>query len=464
MADILLINPPMYDTIKLGKIDSEPHWSPPLGIAYVASVLAQHGYNVKALDLYYVDFETAKEQIRRELGRIVGVACFSEQRVTALRLIEYIRSLSPEVFIAMGGMHGHYLYEQLLTAYPIDAIVLGEGELTFLELAQRVLSHQSLADTPGLAFKAAHGVAVTKPRKLIEDLDLLPFPRYNDFVGTEYALEKAYQGIKAGGEVIEDTHVAGVMASRGCPYHCTFCSTPSFWQRKWRRRSPANVVDEIEHLSREFGYKIINFHDDNFIVDKDWVVEICQEMIRRRICIAWSCAARADSISDDVAKWMKRAGAFLINIGMESYSEAVLNGVRKNIEAGSVWETCRICHHYEIAVSFYLLIGSKAESDASISETADFVQRAQPHAIGPSIMTIFPGTAVYAEAKRDGFIDDDYWLSDQPCPYDTRFHSRETLFRWYRTIEASCCERPLFGTGPTESAASACARDGVLLW
>lgn len=438
MPDVLLVNPPMYDTAKLGKIDSEPHWSPPLGIAYIASVLAQQGYDVKALDLYYVDFETAKERVRREIGKIVGVACFSEQRVTALRLIEYIRSLSPEVFIAVGGTHGHYLYEQLLTTYPIDAIVMGEGELTFLELTRRVLSGEALTDTPGLAVRTDRGLLVTSPRPLVGDLDLLPFPRYDDFASAEYPLDEAYGSVGVGDGVVDDRRVVGMMASRGCPFNCTFCSTPSFWQRKWRRRTPGNVVDEIEHVSREYGYRIINFHDDNFIVDRSWVVAICQEIIRRRISIAWSCAARVDSITDEVARWMKRAGAFLIDFGVESYSGAVLDEVAKNVHPRSVWEACEVCKRHEIAVAFYLLIGSRAESDASVAETAAFVRRAKPHAIGPSILTLFPGTAIYADAKRDGFIGDDYWLSDQPCPYDTRFHSRETLIRWYREIEDSC--------------------------
>ncbi len=433
----------MYDTTKLGKVDGEPHWSPPLGIAYIAAVLSEKGYNVKASDFYYMDFDKAKDVVRCDLGKIVGISCFSEQRVTALRMAEYIHSLSPETFIVFGGMHGHYLYEQILREYPIDAIVIGEGEQTFLEVTSRVLSGNSVEDIPGLAVRKDGRVILTGYRRLIQDLDRLPFPRYDDFIDATYAIEEQYRNLKMSGGTVNDARVAGVMASRGCPYHCTFCSTPSFWQRKVRKRSPTNVVDEIELLSKEYGYQFFNFHDDNFIVDRNWVKSICKEIVRRRLSILWSCAARIGSITDDVAKWMKRSGAFLINFGMESYSQLVLDGIGKKVIADQAWESFIICRKNKIAMAPYLLIGSRDESDETIAETVDFLRASEPYSIGPSILTIFPGSAIYDEAKWDGFITDNYWLSDQPCPYDTRFHSLEKLLMWYWTIEECCQEKQL---------------------
>ncbi len=436
MADILLINPPLYDTSKMGKLDCDEHWSPPLGISYITSLLNQNNYNAKALDLYYTPMEKAKEIIQKELGYIVGISCFSEQRVSTYRIVEYIRSLSKEVLIVVGGPHSNFLYKQMLEHFPIDAVVMGEGELTFLEMVKAYMNKESLYGVAGLALKNEKGVFLTKKRELIKDLDILPYPAYEQFLDTKYASIEWFRDLKVKGVKANDLKWMAIVGSRGCAYDCSFCSTPFFWQRNWRRRDPKKIVDEIEFLNKEYGYEFIDFSDDIFTLDQSWTIEICKELINRKIPVYWNCCTRVDAVSKEVLYWMKRAGCLFTAYGIESFSSKILNAVNKKITKEKIMRACELSNNVGMNVELLLIVGSPGETDETIGETIDLINTVVPFAVAPSIMTIFPGTKLYNDAVKDNFINDDYWLSDLPCPYDTREHKFETLKRWFEQIQS----------------------------
>jgi radical SAM superfamily enzyme YgiQ (UPF0313 family) len=437
MSDILLINPPRFDTSKLGKVDVDQHWAPPLGIAYIATVLASHNFDVKPLDLHYVPMETAKAAIQKDLGDIVGISCFSEQRASSYQLIEYIRSLSKEVLIVIGGPHGTVMYQQLLENFPIDAVILGEGEITFLELAQAYLNRKSLADVAGLALRGEQGVFLTAKRSLIENLDDLPFPDMKYFADTTYeTTDSWFRGMEVNGNKIKDLKWATIAASRGCPYQCAFCSTAGIWERRWRKRSPQNVVDEIEFRYKEFGYQYVDFYDDIFTLDESWTIEICKELINRGNPIYWDCQTRVDAISEEVLKWLKRAGCIFVSYGIESFSPQILNSVNKKITKEQILKACEMSSKAEMNIELMLIVGSPGETDETVAESIELIHTVKPFEVTPSIMTIFPGTQLYEQAVKDKFISDEYWLTDKPCPYDTREHDVEVLKKWYNRLSA----------------------------
>jgi|LSQX01.1.fsa_nt_gb radical SAM superfamily enzyme YgiQ (UPF0313 family) len=435
MADILLINPPQYDTSQLGKVDCDEHWSPPLGIAYIASVLSRDGFDVKACDFFYTPMERVKETIQNELGLIVGISCFSEQRVSTYRLVEYIRSLSKDVLIVIGGPHTNFLYKQVLENYPIDAIIFGEGEITFLELAKAYMSKKPLTEVKGLALKSENGIVLTKKREFIADLDSIPFPEYKYFKDTKYASINWFRDLEVGNTKAKELKWTAIVGSRGCAYDCSFCSTPMFWERKWRKRSPKNIVDEIEFLNKEYGYEFIDFSDDILTLDQQWTIDICKELINRNINISWNCCTRVDAVSVELLKWMKDAGCLFTAYGIESFSAKILDSVNKKVTKDKIYQACEISNKVGMNIEFLLIVGSPGETDETIGETIQLIKEAKPFAVAPSIMTIFPGTKLYQGAVEDGFISDDYWLSDLPCPYDTREHDIYTLKRWYNQIK-----------------------------
>jgi len=434
MAEIVLINPPLYDTTQLGKLDNDEHWSPPLGIAYIASVLRKHNYDVKALDLYYVPHSKAKQMIEDEHPKIIGISCFSEQRWSSFELARYLRQAYPDSKIILGGPHSTFLYEQILTELPIDAIIMGEGEYTFLDFVEACHENRDWSAINGLAYLKDGKVKLNPPRCMIENLDELPFPDYSDFEQTKYAATNWFRNASMYGKKLKDMKWTAVCGSRGCAFNCSFCSTPQYWKRKWRRRSPNNIVDEIELLNKKYGYEFIDFADDIFTLDQQWTTDICNEMIRRNLKVLWSCCTRVDTVSLELLRLMKKAGCFFISFGVESFSSVVLTSVNKKITKQKILDACDLCKQVDLNIEFLLIVGSPGETDETIDETIQLINMVEPYAIAPSIMTIFPGTKQYDDAVADGFIDDSYWMTNKPCPYDTREHSLEVLVKWYHKL------------------------------
>lgn len=437
MKPILLINPPMVDTKSMGKLDYDLTWSPPLGIAEIAAVLEREGYEVHAFDFYYADWSEVEERVRELQPKIVGISVFSEQRASTYHLVRYIKEVVPAAKIVLGGPHPTFLYEQLLTHFPIDACVIGEGEDTFLELTRAYVSSGDVSAVNGIAISDGGKVVRTAPREPIRDLDRLPLPSYHHFEGVDYdhlAPRDWMQHFTFEGMPARDLKWTSAVASRGCPFNCHFCSTPATWGRSWRRYTPGRFVDELEWLRNDLGYKVIDFSDDIFTTDKRWVIEVCKEILRRELRFAWNACTRVDCISEEMLRWMKDAGCLFISYGIESFSPQVLDALNKRTTKERIERAVELTHAVGLATEFLLIVGSPGETDESIHETIEFAKKTQPLIISPSILTIFPGTTLYQQAKADGFIDDDYWLTDLPTPYDLREHSFDTLLAWYKAI------------------------------
>lgn len=437
MGPIILINPPVVDTRSMGKLDYDLTWSPPLGIAGIAAVLEQNGYEVYAFDFYYSEWNEVEETIRNVQPSVVGISVFSEQRASTYRLITYIRETLPSATIVLGGPHPTFLYEQLLTFFPVDACVIGEGEQTFLELIRALDAGQALSAVDGLAIRDGDRVVKTQPRQLIRNLDSLPLPAYHHFKSVDYeslAPRDWMQNFTIQGVPGTELKWTSAVASRGCPFNCHFCSTPATWGRGWRRFSPKRFVDELEWLCNDLEYKAIDFSDDIFTTDKKWVVEICKEMLNRDLSIAWNACTRVDCISQEMLDWMKAAGCLFVSYGIESFSPKVLDALNKRTTKERIERAVELTHLAGIETEFLLIVGSPGETDESINETIEFIKRTQPMIVSPSILTIFPGTTLYLQARADKFIDDDYWLTDKPTPYDLREHGFETLLTWYKAI------------------------------
>lgn len=434
MSDVLLINPPLVDEKKYGKLDCDEHWSPPLGIAYLTTVLDRVGCDVRVIDLYYKSKKEAERLIDRNMAPVVGISCFTSQRVSSFNVAQHIRDLDKDVLIVMGGPHVNALYEQVLMNSAADIAILGEAETTFVDLLQHHRAGKPIGDVRGIAYKENGVVRVSEPRELIRDLDALPFPAYDRFISDEYASRHWFRDLKHGNRLLRDMKWISIVASRGCPFDCKFCSTPSFWKRKYRKRSPANIVDEIVHLERKYGYEFIDFGDDIFTLDAQWVVDICNELKRRDSSVLWSCCTRADTITVALLNTMKEAGCSLLSFGIESFSANLLEEMNKRIHRDRILRACDMVQKADIPLEMLLIVGNKGETDETIGETIRCIQEIKPFGVDPSILTIFPGTKLYKEAVRDGFLSDDYWLTQGPTPYDTRVHSMETLVRWHKMI------------------------------
>jgi anaerobic magnesium-protoporphyrin IX monomethyl ester cyclase len=366
---------------------------PPLSLSYLAGVLAQEGIEVKILDFLVTRYDPGK--LRRELEeyrpQLVGATCVTLNYPIARRMLKVCKTFGPHIFTVIGGPHVTFALEETLLSSPcIDAIVIGEGERTLVELARAVAEDRDTHHVPGIAFADGGRVVKTSARGLIEDLDQLPLP------ARELLPMARYRALGT---------PCTVITSRGCPYSCIFCSGHRMFGPRVRFRSPGLVVDEIEKLQRDFGLAKINIVDDTFTLNHNHTRAVCEEMLRRNLKLKWSVFARVDRISDDLAQLMNRAGCEWVLFGVESADEAILKTIRKGISPEEVRRGVRIAAEAGINVFNSFILGLPGESRETVCKSLAFgdeLYQKYGAKYGFHMLSPLPGTEIYERAKDYG--------------------------------------------------------------
>ncbi len=366
---------------------------PPLSLSYLAGVLVQEGIEVKILDFLVTRYHPRKlrsvlEEYRPQL---VGVTCVTLNYPIARRMLKACKAFEPHIFTVIGGPHVTFALEETLLQSPwIDAIVIGEGERTLVELARAVEEDKDIRQVPGIALADGGMVIKTPPQARIENLDQLPLP------ARELLPMERYRALGT---------PCTVITSRGCPYSCIFCSGHRMFGPKIRFRSPGFVVDEIEKLQRDFGLAKINIVDDTFTVNHHHTRAVCEEMLRRNLKIPWSVFARVDSVNEDLAQLMKRAGCEWMLFGVESADEGILKTIKKGITPDGVRRGVKIAAEAGIAVFNSFIFGLPGESwDTALKSMAfgDDLYHKYGAKYGFHILSPLPGTELYERAKDYG--------------------------------------------------------------
>jgi len=419
MKKILLINPP-----RNLRNPQKQFISPHLGLAYIASFLRQHNYEVKIIDAVIEDFENVEEverglykcglsweDLRKRIEEhnpdIVGISCIFIPRFgNVVKISQIVKEINKEIKVVVGGMHVSCCPEDVLSCDSIDFVVIGEGELTFLMLIKALESNKGdLSAIDGIAFKSSKGEIVINPRQdLIEDLDSLPFPAWDLL-----AIEK-YFSIGRDALAKEKRHLSFI-TSRGCPYSCTFCSSAGFWMRKWRKRSAENVLNELEYLVKEYGIKEVCFEDDNLSLDPKRLEEICLGIIERNLNIRWNTpnGISVKMLTPQLIKLMKKSGCKRLNFGIESGDEHILHDViKKDFALEKFKEIVASCRKEGIITSGYFVIGMPGETKESIERSLEFAKSLDLNEIAVFIATPFPGTELYNICKEKRYLKYEY--------------------------------------------------------
>lgn len=399
-----------------GKIKLTESASPPLGLLYLAAMLEKENFEVKVVDVYDFTFKEIEKVIVKEKPDIVGIPCFTETRIVALKLAGLVKKINKKTIVVFGGAHATFFPEQILSNYSqVDFLVLGEGEFVFLELVKLLSSNKPVVNVHGIAFRENGRIKIVPPQKMIDNLNSLPFPSHHFLDFDRYP--------PAGLDIVDwkkcGKKHASIITSRGCPYRCSFCSTSAFWGFHYRWRSPKNVVNEIEMLYKKFGISYISFADDTFTAKMDRAIEICKEIMKRNIKIEWSAATRVNFVNKDVLEWMKKSGCWSIFFGVESGSQKILKNIRKHATIEQIINAFNLCKEIGIQAGMGLMIGNPGEDENTINETIKVVKKIVPDTLATEILTIFPNTEIYELAKSKRFIDDSYWLTDKAAPFFT---------------------------------------------
>jgi radical SAM superfamily enzyme YgiQ (UPF0313 family) len=411
--DIIVVTASFEDEQRSPEIQDNSHY--PIGLGYLHSFIESKGHNITTLFLNDYSYEECIKIAIRNIDNIkpdvIGLQILTGNRVCSFRLIEYINNIYHDIKIIVGGIHVTVMYEQILNKYPFLTAVLGEGEITFSELID---GRKALEDIDGIAFVKNDKIIKTKERALIENLDELPFPKHEIFFN-------------------EIRRCGCILTTRGCPFSCTFCCLCSISQRRVRYRSVANVVDEIEYMTSNFPtMSSIWIHDDSFFLNNNRVIDFCNEIVKRNIKVDFICSGRMKPLNQQMVNAMEKAGFTHILFGLESGSKEILKSSRKAITKEDAVNAIKLFINSSIRVTTFLIVGLPGETIETVKETIDFFQTLQKIKyiwIGDDLILLFiyPGTEVYDIAKRKGFIDDGYWLTDNRIPIYAAEHSIETL-------------------------------------
>ena len=403
----------------------------PLGLIYLASVLEKEGHEIIGVkDYLFEPWEDTKSEIEdiliNQKPEVVLISCMTTNRTTSFKLAELVHNINQKIIILMGGVHPSVLYNQILKNYPVDFIVIGEGEKSIVELIWsleqeinlwkkfKLMENSPYKEIKGIAFKNKNEVIKTEPREPIKNLDELLFPKHSYFK-----------------DRIKKYKTAFMMTARGCPYNCSFCNTCRFWGRLRRQRSVNNVMEEIINLKKRYPDFNIYFNDDEFLIDKEFVINFCKAMKEAKLNIKWECIGRVNSISKELVLLMKEAGCERLDFGVESGSQKILDSINKGITREQVIEAYKICKECDMSAGCYIMVGLPGETKETVNETISLLKQC-PNAEFriPAIFQIFPGNLLYEQAKSKGFINDDYWLTDKPAPYYTYENSKKKLVWW----------------------------------
>ncbi len=361
---------------------------PPIGIYYVGALLKENGYDIHIYNWHNANHtpDIISDTINKERPDIIGFSILHANRWGGIDIAKIAKNLNPDIKIVFGGIGATFLWEHLLTHFhDIDYIVLGEGEIPFLQLVKALEedTHDKIPHIPGIAFRHQQQPQKTNPAAPVENLDQFPNPaRYFQF-----------------------QHVA---FTRGCPGNCAFCGSPLFWGPRVRTHSPGYFVDQLELLTQK-GISFFYFSDDTFTYKKSWVKAICQEIIHRQLHITWVTIARVNHIQADILGLMRKAGCIQISFGIESGSEKIRQKLNKPIKTAQIKKTFDLVKHYGIMPRAYFIYGSPGESEETIQASIDLIRTIKPLSIITYILDIFPGTRIYQELLEQGCITEDIW-------------------------------------------------------
>ena len=296
---------------------------------------------------------------------MIGVSCmFSCQWPATRLLLADIKRRFPAIPLVMGGEHANGLPEFSLSQAPLDVAVLGEGEETAVQLVDWVAGKTRLEDIPGIVFMKDGKPVSTGPRNRIRDIDAIPTPAWHLIDVERYMRYNQPHGAAQG-------RFIPMLATRGCPFECAFCTSPGMWTQRWIARDPKLVVDEIESYMQRYGATDFQFEDLTAVVRRTWIVDFCQEILARQLRITWQLPSgtRSEAIDAEVARLMKQAGCHEFCYAPESGCPETLRIIKKKVSLDKLFQSARDAISAGIVVGCYFIIGFPSERWRNILRT-----------------------------------------------------------------------------------------------
>ena len=381
-------------TMNILLIERNPFIPPavPISIAHIAAFLRSHGFNVDIINIGEntpFSLNLLDSYIRDVKLGLVGFSTYQRNILFVIGIADYIKSIAPEIKIVIGGPQATFIPSSALEPVgSIDFICRGEGEIVMLKIAETIRDKGKDTIIPGTSCRCEDGLFYDGPQvEPYRDLDLYPSPYLEDDLLNLSRLQEAI-----------------LLTSRGCPYGCIFCYTPNAFKRRVRFHSLERVMEEIAWLSRK-GIKKFWFADPSFSINIERVERLMEEIIKKGLKLQIWLETRADLINNELLKKMKAAGVYLIAYGLESASEKVLAGLRKDISLDDMRKAIRLTQKEGIDVELFTQYGLPGETFADAMETFKFLKDNDVKIRGNSNsqqMQVYFGTEVFASYQKYG--------------------------------------------------------------
>lgn len=371
---------------------------PPLGVLYLSSSCRAAGYQpviVDQLTEKAYDDEKLIKLIESMQINIVGISCTMTASFNAsLRYAKLCKALG--CVTVFGGAHVSATIQNTAEKDCCDIVVFGEREKTWVKLLESLNGGQDIHELSGIAFQDNYGkVLVGQRRPLIQNLDNIPFPDYDNINMHKYITQEAL----------------GMITSRGCTNRCIFCTSHCTWGQQVRFRTPQNILHELDWLVEKYDYdgKELLFYDDNFTLKRGRVLEFCRRLLRRNYQVHWKCMSRVNGIDSELVAAMKEAGCESISFGFESGTEKSLKLMKKGITLKDTERVIDLCTRSGMKVNGYFIIGFPWETKADFEATVNFIISHPEIDSALNFLTPYPGTAFYCEPELWGISVDEDW-------------------------------------------------------
>ncbi len=424
MKKTLIINPPAEKGF-----DRSGRWPAksmggtfiePLFLAYAAAVLEKDGLPVELIDCrpFYISRD---ELLTKFDGNVVLAVLQTSTPSINLDLItaKIIKDRFPEVKVILVGSHVSVLDREIMEDNEyIDFIARGEYDYTIRDLSRALIAGTDIADVLGITVRRDGKIIRNPDRPYIENLDELPFPARHLLPMHTYF-----------DPMFKSKMTFRLMGSRGCPYQCTFCLWPqTMYGRKIRFRSPEKIVDEIEHFIKIHGAKGFYFEDDTLTAVPKYIMGICDEILRRKIKMPWSCLGRVDNLTEEMLKKMKQAGCYMIRFGPESSSQEILNNIKKGVTVEQIVRGFKLTKKAGIKAFASYVLGLPGETKKTLQNTLEFAIKMDHYAAQFGMAVPYPGTELYKEAKKNGWLITEDW---------SKFNAAEDSVLEYPNLKAA---------------------------
>lgn len=401
----------------------------PNGLCWVAASTRKAGYKTEIIDAHAMRLSNEKlaDLIINKNPKYVGISANTINIYSAADLAKKVKNLNPKIKIIVGGPHITAVSVETMRRFPeIDIGVIGEGEVTIIDLLNAMEKKDELKKVKGIVYRRGKKIIVTERREFIKNLDDLPLPAFDllpDF--KKYYKPPAWS--------LHRKTSALLITSRGCSAQCTFCDRAVFGN-VCRAHSAKYVMKIIRKLYKKYGVRHLRLNEDNLLLFRKRLEEICNAIIKEKLKISWSCFARVDCVDLEILRLMKKAGCWQISYGIESGEQKILDVEKKNVTLEQIERAVRLTRKVGIRVVGFNMIGHPLETIESMKKTMDFNKRIKVDDFKTEFLIPFPGTELYRTAEKYGTLDRDWrkmgvYKGPVFIPYGL---TEELIIKWHK--------------------------------